>query len=108
MQRFAELSRQAVVAFAVITLAAAALWGLYQVADDEWTPASYRGRDYNCGSPRSDPEPEPGNRVPGKMNGNPVNAVAGWQPLGLVDEDPAVVLVRIGDRYRVCGLIGGP
>jgi hypothetical protein len=107
LQRFAELTRRAIVAFAVTTLIAAALWGLYQIADDEWTPASFRGRDYNCGSPTSDPELAPVRRLPGKMNGNPVYVVAGWQP-ELVDEDPTLVQVRVGDRYRLCGLSGGP
>jgi hypothetical protein len=41
------------------------------------------------------------------MNGNPVYVVAGWQP-ELVDEDPTLVQVRVGDRYRLCGLSGGP
>jgi hypothetical protein len=104
LQRFAEFSRSAVIAVAVATLFIAFLWGAYQLADDEWSPASYADRDYECGGTTSKQRYAPTLLLPGKMNGNPVYEVS--RPLP--DGPPTVVQVRIGDRYRVCGLIGGP
>jgi hypothetical protein len=104
LQRFADLSRGAALALAVTTLFAAALWGVYQLTDDEWDPASYGNRDYTCGPTTSDPEPATARRLPGDVNGNPVYAIS--RPLA--DGPPTVLQVRVGDRYRECALIGGP
>ena len=104
MQRFADLSRAAAIGFVTVTLFFFGLWAVYHSLDNEWDPASFDGRDYNCGEPTSEPGLEPTHRLPGTMNGNPV--YVDRLPVG--NYDPTLVQVRVGKRWRQCGLHGGP